>query len=95
MPYAKVIVFTGVAEDRECDRPNANCRCSKAAKIHSELTVLAKKLNNAEQVKIRNDLIDNIDFYSSKRKIKALVISTGGQFNSPTKVQLQDPLFKN
>ena len=74
MPYAKVIVFTGVAEDRECDRPNANCRCSKAAKIHSELTVLAKKLNNAEQVTIRKDLIDNIDFYSSKSSIAGSII---------------------
>jgi len=45
-----LVILQGVAEDRECDRPNANCRCSKAAKIHQELTLLAKKLINAEQI---------------------------------------------
>ncbi|XP_023331583.1 uncharacterized protein LOC111703770 isoform X2 [Eurytemora carolleeae] len=60
-----LVILQGVAEDRECDRPNVKCRCCKAAKIQEELRLLASKLNNAQQIcsrvgMIGEDVIDEI-----------------------------------
>merc|ERR1719391_362245 len=45
-----LVILQGVAEDRECDRPNVKCRCAKAKRINEELQLLTRKLINAEQI---------------------------------------------
>jgi hypothetical protein len=60
-----MVILQGVAEDRECDRPNVKCRCCKAVRIQEELGALASKLNNAQQIcervgRIGEDAVDEI-----------------------------------
>jgi len=45
-----LVVLQGVAEERELDIPDVNCRCIKAVKINEELKNLSRKLNDAWQV---------------------------------------------
>jgi len=89
-----LVILQGVAEDRECDRPNANCRCSKAAKIHQELTLLAKKLNNAEQICERVGMIGEeiIDEISDHVHEIAILLRSEVSILIPTSMGRSDPM---
>jgi len=89
-----LVILQGVAEDRECDRPNAKCRCLKAEKITDHLRLLATKLSNAEQVCERVGRVSEEDILD----ISETVHQIAGMLRSevsiliPTSIGRADPM---
>jgi len=89
-----LVILQGVAEDRECDRPNAKCRCCKAEKLQTQLQELGRKLTNAEQIYERVGMVgdDEIQDISDRVQKIAGMLRSEVSILIPTSVGAADPM---
>jgi len=89
-----LVILQGVAEDRECDRPNVKCRCCKATKIQDQLQLLSRKLTNAQQIYERVGMVGDDEIQDISDKVQKIAIMLRSEISIliPTSVGAADPV---